>query len=288
MEKKAKDTAVLLLHCPDKQGIIAAVTQFININKGNIIRLDQYTDTVQQVFFMRVEWELEGFMIPKDKINEYFDTLLAQRYEMAFKVYFSTQKPRMAVFVSKQSHCLYDLLAHYEAGDWDVEIPLIVSNHPDLEHVAKKFNIPYYVFPINKDNKEDLEPKELELLAKENIDFVVLARYMQIISPEMIKAYPNRIINIHHSFLPAFVGAKPYHAAYERGVKIIGATSHYVTEELDAGPIIRQDVTRITHKDTVENLMRKGQDLEKVVLSNAVEKQIAHKILVYKNKTIIF
>ena len=183
---------------------------------------------------------------------------------------------------------MYDLLAHYEAGDWNVEIPLIISNHPDLEHVAKKFNIPYYYFPITKENKEEQEAKEMALLKEYNITFSVLAKYMQIISPEFIKAYPNNIINIHHSFLPAFVGAKPYHAAFERGVKIIGATSHYVTEELDAGPIIKQDVARISHKDSIENLIRKGQDLEKVVLSRGVEKHIERKILVYKNKTIVF
>jgi formyltetrahydrofolate deformylase len=207
---------------------------------------------------------------------------------MEFQIHFQNQKPRMALFVSKQAHCMYDLLAHYEAGDWNVEIPLIISNHPDLEHVAKKFNIPYYCFPITKDNKEEQEAKEMELLKEYNITFSVLAKYMQIISPEFIKAYPNNIINIHHSFLPAFVGAKPYHAAFERGVKIIGATSHYVTEELDAGPIIKQDVARISHKDSIENLIRKGQDLEKVVLSRGVEKHIERKILVYKNKTIVF
>lgn len=288
MEKEIKDTAVLLLHCPDKQGIIAAVTEFININKGNIIYLDQHTDTVQKVFFMRVEWELENFLIPKDKVKEYFETLLAKKYDMDFQIYFHTQKPRMALFVSKSAHCMYDLLAHYEAGDWNVEIPLIISNHPELEKVAEKFNIPYYYFPITKENKAEQEAKELQLLRENGITFCVLARYMQIISPEMIKAYPNKIINIHHSFLPAFVGAKPYHAAFERGVKIIGATSHYVTEELDAGPIIKQDVARISHKDTIENLISKGQDLEKVVLSRAVEKHIERKILVYKNKTIVF
>jgi len=288
MEKEIKDTAVLLLHCPDKQGIIAAVTEFININKGNIIYLDQHTDTVQKVFFMRVEWELDGFLIPKEKVKEYFETLLAKKFEMDFQIYFHAQKPRMALFVSKSAHCMYDLLAHYEAGDWNVEIPLIISNHPELESVAKKFNIPYYYFPITKENKAEQEAAELKLLRDNGITFCVLARYMQIISPEMIKAYPNKIINIHHSFLPAFVGAKPYHAAFERGVKIIGATSHYVTEELDAGPIIKQDVARISHKDTIENLISKGQDLEKVVLSRAVEKHIERKILVYKNKTIVF
>lgn len=278
----------MLLHCPDKQGILAVVTEFINNNNGNIIYLDQYVDTVQEVFFMRVEWELDGFLIPKEKLSEYFQTLLAKPYDMVFNIYFHKQKPRMALFVSKQAHCLYDLLAHYEAGDWNVEIPLIVSNHPDLEHVAKKFGIPFFVFPINKDNKEEQEQKELDLLHENNVSCIVLARYMQIISPRMIAEYPEKIINIHHSFLPAFVGAKPYHAAYERGVKIIGATSHYVTEELDAGPIIEQDVVRISHKDTVGNLLRKGQDLEKIVLSRAVEKHIDRKILVYKNKTIVF
>ncbi|MCQ2335897.1 MAG: formyltetrahydrofolate deformylase [Paludibacteraceae bacterium] len=288
MIKQSKDTAVLLLHCPDKQGIIATVTEFINVNKGNIIYLDQHTDTVQKVFFMRIEWELEGFLIPRDKIIEYFSTLIAQKYSMDFQIYFHSQKPRMALFVSKSAHCMYDLLAHYEAGDWNVEIPLVISNHPDLEHIAKKFGIPFYCFPITKDNKAEMEAKEMQLLADNGITFCVLARYMQIISPEMIKRYPNKIINIHHSFLPAFVGAKPYHAAFERGVKIIGATSHYVTEELDAGPIIKQDVARISHKDTIENLISKGQDLEKVVLSRAVEKHIERKILVYKNKTIVF
>jgi formyltetrahydrofolate deformylase len=288
MKNTNKNTAVLLLHCPDKQGIIAAVTEFININKGNIIYLDQHVDKVEKIFFMRVEWELDNFLIPTDKINEYFQTLLANKYEMEFQIHFQNQKPRMALFVSKQAHCMYDLLAHYEAGDWNVEIPLIISNHPDLEHVAKKFNIPYYYFPITKENKEEQEAKEMALLKEYNITFSVLAKYMQIISPEFIKAYPNNIINIHHSFLPAFVGAKPYHAAFERGVKIIGATSHYVTEELDAGPIIKQDVARISHKDSIENLIRKGQDLEKVVLSRGVEKHIERKILVYKNKTIVF
>lgn len=278
----------MLLHCPDKQGILAVVTEFINNNNGNIIYLDQYVDTVQGVFFMRVEWELDGFLIPKEKLSEYFQTLLAKPYDMVFNIYFHKQKPRMALFVSKQAHCLYDLLAHYEAGDWNVEIPLIVSNHPDLEHVAKKFGIPFFVFPVNNDNKEEQEQKELDLLHENNVSCIVLARYMQIISPRMIAEYPEKIINIHHSFLPAFVGAKPYHAAYERGVKIIGATSHYVTEELDAGPIIEQDVVRISHKDTVGNLLRKGQDLEKIVLSRAVEKHIDRKILVYKNKTIVF
>ena len=281
-------TAKLLLHCPDKPGILAEVTDFITVNKGNIIYLDQYVDHVENIFFMRIEWELKNFLIPQEKIEDYFATLYAQKYEMFFRLYFSDAKPRMAIFVSKMSHCLFDLLARYTAGEWNVEIPLIISNHPDLQHVAERFGIPFYLFPITKETKEEQEKKEMELLAKHKVNFIVLARYMQVISEQMIDAYPNRIINLLHSFLPAFVGAKPYHAAFERGVKIIGATSHYVTTELDAGPIIEQDVVRITHKDTVEDLVNKGKDLEKIVLSRAVQKHIERKVLAYKNKTVIF
>ena len=267
-------TAKLLLHCPDQPGILAEVTDFITVNKGNIIYLDQYVDHVENIFFMRIEWELESFLVPQEKIEDYFETLYAQKYGMSFRLYFSDVKPRMAIFVSKMSHCLFDLLARYTAGEWNVEIPLIISNHPDLQHVAERFGIPFHLFPITKETKEEQEKKEMELLAKHKVNFIVLARYMQVISEKMIDAYPNRIINIHHSFLPAFVGAKPYHAAFERGVKIIGATSHYVTTELDAGPIIEQDVVRITHKDTVQDLVNKGKDLEKIVLSRAVQKHI--------------
>ena len=281
-------TAKLLLHCPDQPGILAEVTDFITVNKGNIIYLDQYVDHVENIFFMRIEWELESFLVPQEKIEDYFETLYAQKYGMSFRLYFSDVKPRMAIFVSKMSHCLFDLLARYTAGEWNVEIPLIISNHPDLQHVAERFGIPFHLFPITKETKEEQQKKEMELLAKHKVNFIVLARYMQVISEKMIDAYPNRIINIHHSFLPAFVGAKPYHAAFERGVKIIGATSHYVTTELDAGPIIEQDVVRITHKDTVQDLVNKGKDLEKIVLSRAVQKHIERKVLAYKNKTVIF
>ena len=281
-------TAKLLLHCPDQPGILAEVTDFITVNKGNIIYLDQYVDHVENIFFMRIEWELESFLVPQEQIEDYFETLYAQKYGMSFRLYFSDVKPRMAIFVSKMPHCLFDLLARYTAGEWNVEIPLIISNHPDLQHVAERFGIPFHLFPITKETKEEQEKKEMELLAKHKVNFIVLARYMQVISEKMIDAYPNRIINIHHSFLPAFVGAKPYHAAFERGVKIIGATSHYVTTELDAGPIIEQDVVRITHKDTVQDLVNKGKDLEKIVLSRAVQKHIERKVLAYKNKTVIF
>ena len=281
-------TAKLLLHCPDKPGILAEVTDFITVNKGNIIYLDQYVDHVENIFFMRIEWELKDFLVPQEKIEDYFRTLYGQKYEMDFRLYFSDVKPRMAIFVSKLSHCLFDMLARYTAGEWNVEIPLIISNHPDLQHVAERFGIPFYLFPITKETKEEQERKEMELLAKHKITFIVLARYMQVISEQMINAYPNKIINIHHSFLPAFVGAKPYHAAFQRGVKIIGATSHYVTTELDTGPIIEQDVVRITHKDAIEDLVNKGKDLEKIVLSRAVQKHIERKVLAYKNKTVIF
>lgn len=283
-----KKTAILLLHCPDKQGLLALVTEFINTNNGNILYLDQHVDREEKLFYMRVEWELENFTIPKEKISDYFETLLAHKFNMTFNIYFSEEKPRMAIFVSKMSHCLFDLLARYTAGEWNVEIPLIISNHPDMQPVAEGFGIEYHHFPINKENKAEQEEKELALLRENNVDFIVLARYMQIISDEFITHYPNKIINIHHSFLPAFVGAKPYHAAHQRGVKIIGATSHYVTPELDAGPIIKQDVARISHKDTVNDLVAKGRDLEKIVLSKAVNKHIERKILVYNNRTVVF
>ena len=285
-----KPTAILLLHCPDRQGIISEMTKFITDNQGNIVYLDQYVDRQDGMFFMRIEWELEKFMIPREKIREYIDVLYALRYHMEFNLYFNDERPRMAIFVSKMSHCLYDLLARWNAGEFECDIPCIVSNHEDLRFVAEQFNIPYYVWSINKDhsNKAEVEQAEMELLREKKITFIVLARYMQIISDDMIAQYPHHIINIHHSFLPAFVGAKPYHQAWERGVKIIGATSHYVTAELDAGPIIEQDVARITHKDTPESLVLKGKDLEKIVLSHAVSKHIQRKILTYKNKTIIF
>jgi formyltetrahydrofolate deformylase len=282
--------AILLLHCPDQPGIISELTKFITDNHGNIVYLDQYVDHEEGIFFMRIEWELEQFLIPRDKVRDYLQTLYAQRYSMTFNLYFSDERPRMAIFVSRMSHCLYDLLARYKAGEWAVDIPCIISNHEDLRFVAEQFDIPFYVWSIDKDhsNKAEVEAAEMELLRRERITFIVLARYMQIISDDMIAQYPHHIINIHHSFLPAFVGAKPYHQAWRRGVKIIGATSHYVTAELDAGPIIEQDVARISHKDTPDSLVRKGRDLEKIVLSRAVTKHIERKILTYKNKTIIF
>lgn len=282
------EKAILLMYCPDQTGILATMTDFINVNGGNILYLDQYVDTDNRVFFMRVEWDLDKFAIPKDKIEDYFKTLYGQRFNMTLSLYFSSKKPKMAIFVSKMSHCLYDMLARYTSGEWDVEVPVIISNHPDMEVVAKRFGIEYAYLPITKENKAEQEAKQIELLRKYEVDFIVLARYMQIVSADFIAQFPNKIINIHHSFLPAFVGAKPYHAAFERGVKLIGATSHYVTTDLDAGPIIEQDIVRITHKDKVNTLVHRGRDLEKIVLSRAVEKHLERKLLVYKNKTIVF
>ena len=288
MKENRPDSAILLMHCPDQPGIIAVITEFINTNGGNILYLDQYVDRANGIFYMRVEWDLEKFIIPREKISDYFETLYAGKYNMTYGISFAGRKQRMAIFVSKMSHCLYDMLARYIAGEWDVEIPVIISNHPNMQLTAEQFNIPYEYIPVTRENKAEMEQREFEILKKYDIDFIVLARYMQVLSEDFINRYPNRIINIHHSFLPAFVGAKPYHAAYERGVKLIGATSHYVTTELDAGPIIEQDIVRITHKDTVEDLVKKGRDLEKIVLSRAVEKHIQRKILTYRNKTVVF
>lgn len=279
---------MLLIHCPDKQGILATVTEFLNKNKGNIIYLDQHVDREDKIFYMRVEWELENFAIPAEKIGEYFNTLIATPLSMTWRLYFTDTMPRMALFVSKMPHCLFDILARYTAGEWDVEIPVIISNHETLRPVAERFGIEFHCFKITKENKAEMEAAELELLKSKKVDFVVLARYMQILSEEFVSHFPNKIINIHHSFLPAFAGAKPYHAAHERGVKIIGATSHYVTTELDAGPIIEQDVTRCSHVDTVQKLVRKGRDLEKIVLSKAVYKHLQRKLLVFGNRTVVF
>jgi len=286
--QEKKNTAILLIHCPDKQGILATVTEFLNKNRGNIIYLDQHVDRQDKIFYMRVEWELENFAIPSEKISEYFETLIASPLQMTWRLYFSNTIPRMALFVSKMPHCLFDILARYTAGEWDVEIPVIISNHETLKPVAERFGIDFHHFLITKQNKAEQEAAEIALMKDHKINFIVLARYMQILSEDFVKEYPNKIINIHHSFLPAFAGAKPYHAAHERGVKIIGATSHYVTSELDGGPIIEQNVTRCSHIDTIQKLVRKGRDLEKIVLSQAVYKHLQRKILVYKNRTVVF
>ncbi len=283
-----KNTAILLMHCPDRPGLVAGLTDLINANGGNILHLDQWVDNGENMFFMRIEWDLTRFRIPRGEIDGWFEMRFGSPFGVHHNLYFSDEKPRLAIFVSKMPHCLYDMLARHAAGEWQVEIPLVVSNHPDLQPVAERFGIEFRHFPITPQNKAQQEEAERALLAEYDIDTVVLARYMQVLSDDFIRRYSRPIVNIHHSFLPAFMGAKPYHAAHARGVKLIGATSHFVTAELDQGPIIEQDVVHITHKDTVERLVRKGQDLEKIVLSRAVAKLIDHKVLAYGNRTVVF
>ena len=281
-------TATMLIYCPDEKGIILSVTNYISTNNGNIVDLDQHVDSEQKILFMRVEWTLSDFNIPRENIGAHFGSEVAQKYQMQYTVHFRDEKIRMALMVSKMDHCFNDILSRYKSGEWNVEIPLIISNHPDMEETANRFGIPYHYIPVSKQTKVEQEKKQLQLLSDNKIEFVVLARYMQILSENFIKDYSNRIINIHHSFLPAFPGAKPYHSAHERGVKIIGATSHYVTKDLDAGPIIEQSTANISHKDRVEDLVRKGRDIEKVVLSRAIWYHVNRRILSYGNRTIIF
>ena len=278
----------ILIHCPDQSGIIHAVTGFLHQKGGNIVYLDQHVDEEAGVFFMRLECEFEAGAVEFDLMDQEFKQELAVRYQMAYELYSGEEKPKMALFVSKYNHCLYDLLSRYHSGELNVDIPFILSNHADLEPIAKQFGIDYHHIPFNKENREEAEQKQLDLLLSSGVDFIALARYMQIVSPLIIDHYPNKIINIHHSFLPAFAGAKPYHAAFKRGVKIIGATSHYVTEELDAGPIIEQDVATVSHAHTVKDLIAKGRDLEKIVLARAVQLHVQRKTMVYNNKTVIF
>lgn len=278
----------ILINCNDQPNIIASVTNFIAQQNGNIVYIDQHVDREQNIFFMRLESEFTSEIFSTEVFKATFKAVLADKFEMKWRIYSSEVKPKMALFISKYDHCLYDLLGRYNSGELNLEIPFIISNHNDLKYIADNFNIPFYHIPVTKDTKSKAEDEQLKLLEEHGIDFIVLARYMQIVSPKLINKFPNKIINIHHSFLPAFVGAKPYHSAYKRGVKIIGATSHYVTEELDAGPIIEQDVTRVTHAHSIPNLIAKGRDLEKIVLANAVKLHAERKVMVYNNKTVIF
>jgi formyltetrahydrofolate deformylase len=279
---------VLLMHCPDKKGIIAAVTNFIHQKNGNIVYIDQYVDRVQGAFFMRVE--VEGvFDLPSfERFKLDFQKELGIHFEMQCSFYLADLLPKMAVFVSKYDHCLYDILAQQRSGKLACTIPFIISNHNDLSSIAEQFSIPFYHIPVTKNSKEKAELKQLELLQKYEVNCIVLARYMQILSSRIIDVYPSKIINIHHSFLPAFPGAKPYHSAFQRGVKIIGATSHYVTEELDAGPIIEQDIIRVSHSHEVKDFISKGQELERVVLLRALKLHCERKIMTCNNKTIVF
>ena len=281
-------TAILLAECPDQPGIIAKVTQFLSDNNGNIVDLEQHVDTDDGHFFMRVEWQIDNFSIPRNALNTTFAEQVGTPLQMNWRIDFSDIKPKMAIFVSQHGHCLFDMLSRYQSGEWQVEIPLIISNHDNYRSLVENTGIPFYHLPITANNKQQQEQAQLELLKQYQVNTVVLARYMQILSADFIDHYPHQIINIHHSFLPAFPGAKPYHSAHERGVKIIGATSHYVTTELDAGPIIEQDVVHIRHNDSVDDLKRKGQDNEKIVLSRAIRRHLQHEVLVYKNRCIVF
>ena len=278
----------VLIHCPDQSGIISNVTGFIHSKGGNIVYLDQHVDKEADVFFMRLESEFEEDMLQLEEFKKEFIAKLANPYNLEWSLHLDNVLPRMAIFVSKYNHCLYDLLSRFNSGELRADIPFIISNHQELGYIARQFDIPFYHIPVPKGSKIEMEKKQLQLLKEHKVDFIVLARYMQIVSGALINEYPNRIINIHHSFLPAFVGAKPYHAAFERGVKIIGATSHYVTEELDAGPIIEQDVTAVSHSHTIKDFIAKGRDLEKIVLSRAVNLHVQRKTMVYNNKTVIF
>ncbi|WP_414530702.1 formyltetrahydrofolate deformylase [Nodularia chucula] len=281
-----KPTATLLISCADQRGLVAKFANFIYANGGNIIHADQHTDSEAGLFLTRMEWELEGFNLPKEVIAPAFNAI-AQPLDAKWELHFSDTIPRIAIWVSRQDHCLFDLIWRQRAKEFAADIPLIISNHPNLQTVAEQFGIDFNHIPITKDNKAEQEAKQLELLQKYKIDLVVLAKYMQVVSADFIEKFPQ-IINIHHSFLPAFVGANPYHRAFERGVKIIGATAHYATADLDAGPIIEQDVVRVSHRDEVEDLIRKGKDLERVVLARAVRLHLQNRVLVYTNRTVVF
>ncbi len=279
-------TATLLISCPDQQGLVAKFANFIYDNGGNIIHADQHTDFEASLFLTRIEWQLKGFKLSRDMIASCFASV-GKPLQAVWDIHFSDSIPRLALFVTKQDHCLLDLLWRWQAKEIPAEIPLIISNHENLKAIAEQFNIDFYHIPITKDKKHQQEARQLEILRQHRIDLVILAKYMQILTPDFIDHFPH-IINIHHSFLPAFAGAKPYHRAHERGVKIIGATAHYVTADLDEGPIIEQDVVRVSHRDTIPDLIRKGKDLERVVLARAVRLHLQHRVLVYGNRTVVF
>ncbi len=279
--------AILLLSCPDQMGLVSRISHFIYERGGNILDLDEHVDPEDHLFFIRVAWDMENFSIPADQLVEAF-LPLGKEFKADWDIRFDQRKQNVAIFVSKYDHCLQEILWRHRVGEFEMDVPLIISNHPDLQDLAYHYQIPYHVFPIDKVNKSDQEKKELKLLEDNNIDTIVLARYMQIISPQIVEQYPNHIINIHHSFLPAFIGGNPYKQAYQRGVKIIGATSHYVTTDLDEGPIIEQDIIRISHKDALRDLVRKGRDLERMVLARALHHHLEERILVHGRRTIIF
>lgn len=279
--------AILLLSCPDRAGLVSRISHFIYERGGNILDLDEHVDTVEKMFFIRVSWSTANFSIPAAELHEAFSPL-AKEFGASWKIRLGDRKMRVALFVSRYDHCLQELLWRHSIGEFAIDVPLIVSNHADLEPLARRYGIPFHHVPVTAASKMETEREELELLERHDIDTVVLARYMQVLSPQFVERYPARIINIHHSFLPAFVGSSPYRQAYERGVKIIGATSHYVTEDLDQGPIIEQDIVRISHKDTLDDLIRKGRDLERLVLARALRLHSEQRILVNGKKTVAF
>ncbi|MEM9448474.1 MAG: formyltetrahydrofolate deformylase [Cyanobacteria bacterium P01_E01_bin.6] len=279
-------TATILFSCPDQKGLVAKIANFIYSNGGNIIHADQHRDSAADLFLARIEWQLDGFNLRRDVIEPAFEAI-AQPLGAQWQIHFSDTVPRIAIWVTKQDHCLLDLLWRCKAGEFSAEIPLLLSNHSQLKSIAEQFGIDYHHIPINAETKQAQEEKQLELLRHYNIDVVVLAKYMQVVSPWLLRQFSS-IINIHHSFLPAFAGANPYQRAHQRGVKIIGATAHYATEELDEGPIIEQDVVRVSHRDDVADLIRKGKDLERVVLARAVRLHLQNRVLVYGNRTVVF
>ena len=282
-----KNSATLLITCPDAKGIVAAIADFLYQHNANILHADQHQDAENSLFLMRVEWDLKDFSLDEASFARAFE-VIAKTYKMTWELKLSADKPRMAIMVSQYDHCLADLLHRYKNNELQCDIPLIISNHLNSQKLAEFYGIPFFHIPVEKDKKKEAEAKQFALFDEYQVDFIVLARYMQILSEDFVKRYPQRVINIHHSFLPAFIGARPYHRAFERGVKLIGATSHYVTEVLDEGPIIEQDIDRISHRDQVEDLIQKGRDLERIVLSKAVRWHIENRILIYANKTVIF
>ena len=282
-----KNTATLLITCPDSKGIVAAIADFLYQHNANILHADQHQDSENNLFLMRVEWDLAGFALHAPDFEQYF-SVIAARFNMQWQLKLSNKLVRVAIMVSQYDHCLADLLHRHKNGELVCDIPLIISNHRDTEALAKFYGVDFHYINVNKDNKAAAEAEQFALFTQYDIDLIVLARYMQILSSDFVARYPQQIINIHHSFLPAFIGAKPYHRAFERGVKLNGATSHYVTEVLDEGPIIEQGIDRISHRDQVEDLIQKGRDLERVVLSKAVSWHVENRILLYANKTVIF
>ena len=287
MANTTSQRAILLLWSPDRPGIVAEVSHFIFTYGGNILESSQHSDPVSDTFLMRIEWDLADFALPEEKISDAFEPI-AIKFGMTYRIEFSSRTTRMAIMVSQYDHCLYDLLLRNREGETHADIRLVISNHDKLRPVAELFDIDFHHIPVPRKDKAEAEARQVALLQEHEIDLVVLARYMQILSPGFVGAFPNRIINIHHSFLPAFVGAKPYHQAYERGVKIIGATSHYVTVDLDQGPIIEQDVTRVSHRDSIRSMVQKGRDLEKLVLSRAVKLHLEHRVMALGNRTVVF